>query len=104
MKVQQNILPLKIQKYTVGLQTLAEANREVANLQAKIIAFQPELEKSAKENAILVKEIEGKKSVAAVEAEKCKTETDAASIIRDDVNSQRQSCQKDLDEALPILE
>lgn len=58
---------MKIQKYTVGLQTLDEANKEVANLQQKIIAFKPELERSAKENAILVKEIEGKKAIAAVE-------------------------------------
>lgn len=32
MKEQQNILPIKINKYTVGLQTLAETNEEVAKL------------------------------------------------------------------------
>ena len=32
MKVQQNILPIKIKKYTVGLQTLKETNEEVEKL------------------------------------------------------------------------
>ncbi len=39
LKVQQNILPLKIRKYKVGLQTLSETNVEVNKLQAKIIEF-----------------------------------------------------------------
>jgi len=32
MKQQQNILPMKINKYTTGLQTLKETNEEVAKL------------------------------------------------------------------------
>lgn len=32
MKQQQNVLPNKIKKYTVGLQTLKETNEEVAKL------------------------------------------------------------------------
>lgn len=41
LKTQQNILPLKIRKYTVGLQTLKETNEEVAKLQQKIVEFKP---------------------------------------------------------------
>ncbi len=37
MKYQQGVLPTKIQKYTVGLETLRETNEEVAKLQVKII-------------------------------------------------------------------
>jgi hypothetical protein len=33
LKVQQNILPLKIRKYTIGLKTLAETKVEVSKLQ-----------------------------------------------------------------------
>ena len=39
LRVQQNILPLKIRKYTVGLQTLNETNEEVGKLQQRIIGF-----------------------------------------------------------------
>lgn len=44
MKYQQGVLPTRISKYTVGLETLRETNEEVAKLQAKIIEMQPKLE------------------------------------------------------------
>ena len=44
MKYQQGVLPAKISKYTVGLETLKETNEEVAKLQEKIIEMQPKLE------------------------------------------------------------
>lgn len=44
LKIQQNILPMKINKYTVGLGTLNETNEEVAKLQQKILEFKPILE------------------------------------------------------------
>lgn len=48
MKYQQGVLPAKIKKYTVGLETLKETNEEVAKLQQKIIEMQPQLEQFAK--------------------------------------------------------
>lgn len=54
MKYQQGVLPARISKYTVGLQTLKETNEEVAKLQAKIIEMQPKLEEFAKETAEMV--------------------------------------------------
>lgn len=44
MKYQQGILPQKINKYTVGLETLKETNEEVSKLKQKIIEMQPKLE------------------------------------------------------------
>lgn len=58
MKYQQGVLPAKIQKYTVGLETLKETNEEVAKLQLKIIEMQPQLEQFAKETAEMVVELE----------------------------------------------
>lgn len=58
MKYQQGVLPAKIQKYTVGLETLKETNEEVAKLQQKIIEMQPQLEQFAKETAEMVVELE----------------------------------------------
>ena len=54
MKYQQGVLPARISKYTVGLETLKETNEEVAKLQAKIIEMQPKLEQFAKETAEMV--------------------------------------------------
>lgn len=39
LKIQQNILPLKIRKYKVGLQTLNETNASVGDLQKQIKEF-----------------------------------------------------------------
>lgn len=64
LRAQQNLLPLKIRKYTVGLQTLKETNEEVENLKKKIEEFQPKLEVSRKENAELLKDLEVKNKVA----------------------------------------
>lgn len=58
MKYQQGVLPTRISKYTVGLQTLKETNEEVAKLQAKIIEMQPKLEEFAKETAEMVIQLE----------------------------------------------
>ena len=44
MKYQQSVLPNKINKYTVGLETLRETNEEVEKLKQKIIEMQPQLE------------------------------------------------------------
>ena len=51
MKYQQGVLPTKISKYTVGLETLKETNEEVEKLKQKIIEMQPKLEEFAKETA-----------------------------------------------------
>lgn len=64
LKVQQNILPLKIRKYTIGLKTLAETKVEVSKLQQKIIEFKPILDKSSKDNQILMEELAVKSKVA----------------------------------------
>jgi len=58
MRLQKNIIPLKINKYTVGLETLETTNEVVSKLQKKIMEFQPILEQNAKENAKLLIELE----------------------------------------------
>ena len=68
MKYQQGVLPTRISKYTVGLETLKETNEEVAKLQEKIIEMQPKLEEFAKETAEMVIELE-KETKSANEAE-----------------------------------
>ena len=104
MKVQQNILPLKIRKYTVGLQTLKETNEEVGKLQAKIIEFQPILEQSTRENAALMIELESKTKIANEAEAICSKEAAEAQVQRDEVNIIKDDCEKDLNEAMPILE
>jgi dynein heavy chain, axonemal len=103
MKEQQNILPLKIKKYTVGLQTLKETNETVKVLREKIIEFQPILEKNAKDNAELLIKIEREKKTAGETREICSKETADAQIIRDEVKEIKDVCEKEVAEALPIL-
>ncbi|CAK85038.1 unnamed protein product (macronuclear) [Paramecium tetraurelia] len=104
MKVQSNILPQKIKKYTVGLQTLKDTNEEVGKLQKKIIEFQPILEQSAKDNAKMMVELEGKSKEANATEQTVSKEAAEAQKKKDEVNEMRNSCQAELDQALPILE
>ena len=101
---QLSILPLKIRKYTVGIETLNETNAVVAELQKKIIEFQPILDQAAKENTALMAELEVKTAEASEQELKCKQEADEIQIVADEVNELKESCQKELDEALPALE
>ena len=104
MKQQQNVLPMKIRKYTVGLQTLKETNEEVEKLQRKIIEFQPILEQSARENEQMMAQLEVETKAANETEAVCSREASEAQKKRDEVNEMRESCQADLDQALPILQ
>lgn len=103
MKYQQSVLPTKINKYTVGLQTLKETNEEVANLQRKIIEFQPKLEQFAKETAEMVIELEKESKIANQTEILCAKDTAEAQKSRDEVSQLKNICQIDLDKAIPIL-
>jgi len=103
LKTQQNIIPMKIRKYTVGLQTLKETNEMVSELQIKIKEMQPILDQKSKENAALMIELESKSKAAAIEEESCKKEAAEAQGIADEVGELRDNCKRDLDEAMPIL-
>ena len=103
MKYQQGILPQKISKYTVGLETLRETNEEVEKLKQKIIEMQPKLEEFARETAEMVVELE-KETKTANEAEAvCAKDTNEAQVKRDEVNELKNICKADLDKAIPIL-
>ena len=103
LKVQKNILPMKIKKYSVGLMTLQETNEEVAKLQVKIIEFQPILEQSQIDNAKLLIELDEKTKIANLTEQNVSKEAAEAQIIRDQVNAVKEDCEKDLAEALPTL-
>ena len=103
MKYQQGVLPTKINKYTVGLQTLKETNEEVANLQRKIIESQPKLEQFAKETAEMVIELEKESKIANQTEMLCAKDTAEAQKSRDEVSQLKNICQVDLDKAIPIL-
>jgi len=72
---QLSILPMKIRKYTVGIETLVETNTVVADLQQKIIEFQPKLDQAEKENTELMAELQIKNAEAAEKEEKIAKET-----------------------------
>jgi len=103
MTTQQTFIPLKIKKYEIGLERLAETNEKVAGLQKQIIEFQPILEENSKANAILKEDLEEKNKIA-VETEAV-VSAEAAEIqeVRDDVDKMKRQCENDLGEALPAL-
>ena len=103
MKYQQGILPKKISKYTVGLETLKETNEEVEKLKQKIIEMQPKLEEFAKETAEMVVELEKETKVANEAEAVCAKDTNEAQGKRDEVNELKNICKADLDKAIPIL-
>ena len=103
LKTQQNILPLKIRKYTVGLQTLKETNEEVAKLQQKIVEFKPILTQSQKDNEVLIVELAEKSKIAEKTEAVVSVEAAEAQVQRDDVNELKTNCERELNEALPTL-
>lgn len=103
LKVQQNILPLKIRKYTIGLQTLKETKVEVSKLQQKIIEFKPILDQSSKDNEVLMADLAVKSKIAEQTEAVVSKEAAEAQIQRDEVNELKTNCERELNEALPIL-
>lgn len=78
MRVQQNIIPLKIKKYTTGLEILKTTNKDVAEKKEAIAKLQPELQKTAEENAKLVIIIEKESKEAQAQEEVCSKEAEEA--------------------------
>ena len=77
---------------------------EVNKLKQQIIEFQPVLEQSSKDNAALLIELEEKSGHAEKEEAIVGKEAAEAQIQRDEVNELKTNCQRELDEAIPILE
>jgi dynein heavy chain, axonemal len=92
MKIQQNILPLNLRKYTLGLQTLKETNVTVENLQQTITQYQPILEKNQKENQELLIVLDANTKEAKETELFVLRETNEAQIKKDEVNTLKEQC------------
>jgi DNA-directed RNA polymerase beta' subunit len=78
----QYTLPAKIKKYETGLRKLAETREEIKDLQAKILAFQPELDRAKIENEELLKDLEVQNAVAAEKESFCEKEAQEIQTTR----------------------
>lgn len=65
--------------------------------------MQPKLDQKAKENIILLEELSVKGAEAELTEKTVSKEAEESQKIRDEVNTIKSSCEKDLAEALPAL-
>ena len=92
LKIQQNILPLNLRKYSLGLQTLHDTNIQVEKLQKRIKEYQPILQQSKKENEQLLAKLEKSTEVALETEGQVILETKTAQVKKDEVNILKESC------------
>lgn len=76
---------------------------EVGKLQQKIVEFKPILEQSSKDNEILMTELAEKSKVAEQTEAVVSKEAAEAQVQRDEVNDLKTVCERELNQALPIL-
>ena len=103
LKVQQNMFPLKMKKYTKRFITLAEIKVEILKLQWKIVEFKPVLYESSKYGLILVYVLVVRFKVTQLTEAVVSEEADEAWMWRDEVYKLKIKFQRYLNAALPIL-
>jgi dynein axonemal heavy chain len=95
---------VKLERYSVGLKKLQDTKEQVAELRKELIALQPVLEKSVRETAELLTELEQDQKEAKEKEELCAQDALACSETTAQVQKFKDECQRDLDVALPAFE
>lgn len=100
---QQKKVPEKINKYVTGLKRLKETNEMVAELQVQQGDLKEILKERSIENEKLQGELQIKQADAKIKEEACAKDEAECAITMKEVSEIKDECQKDLDQALPIL-
>jgi len=101
LQSQRDTVSRKVNRYRGGLTRLASTNAMVADLQLKLKDLQPVLAKAAEDTAKLLEQLAvDQKEADAAAAVAAKDEAETAVVARS-VEEIKNSCQRDLDEALP---
>ena len=103
LKEQQHLVNLNLSRYVGGLSKLEEAGVQVAALNVKLTAMQPQLKKASADVADLLIVLARDQKVAGEAEVLANKEADAAGIIAEEVGIMKVDCQKDLDLALPAF-
>jgi dynein heavy chain len=103
LRLQQTIVPQKINRYKVGLQRLRDTNSNVSTLQISQRELQPILEQKRISNAELKEELKVKAVEAKVQEEACSKDEAECSVKLTECSAINEDCQRQIDEAEPIL-
>lgn len=101
----RNDLKTKKNRYVNGLEKLADAASQVDVMKEELIALQPKLVIAQEETATMMTQVE-KEKVEVVEPKKAIVQADeaAASKKAEEANALKESCEADLNEAMPALD
>jgi dynein heavy chain len=102
LKIQRNIVPEKINRYKLGLQRLKDTNQNVDQLKSMLIKLRPEIDKREIETQQLVVDLEEKQEIAAKTEKVFQKEAQESQKQFDEVQEIKQSCERDLEVAMPI--
>jgi len=90
-------------RYDVGLDKIVSTESQVTAMQEELEQLKPTLKKTAEDTAALMLVIEQKQKEAQVTQETVEKDEAVANRQAEQANAMKQSCQADLDKALPAL-
>ncbi|KAM9752840.1 dynein axonemal heavy chain 12 [Menidia menidia] len=92
------------QRYTNGLDKLAFAESQVAEMKKELVDLQPKLEQAKIDNNIMMKVIEEESVVVEAKSKVVRVDEEAATIKANEAQSLNDECESELAEAIPALE
>jgi dynein heavy chain, axonemal len=102
LKVQRNIVPVKIQRYQGGLKRLAETNKMVDEMKAELILLRPKIEENTVNTEKLMVVLDEQKKIADEQAKMTAVEEAAAQKLYNEVMVIKTDCEAELAKAMPI--
>eukprot|EP00981_Chlorochromonas_danica_P000077 scaffold30_cov166-Ochromonas_danica.AAC.10 len=104
LKKQQQKISLNEKRYRVGLEKIQETEEVVARLEAQLTEMQPILQRAAEETTQLLAEVTVDQRAADEQAKVVEVDVAEARKVAQEVQTIKNDCQADLDEAMPAYE
>ncbi|KAM4563453.1 dynein axonemal heavy chain 12 isoform 1-T1 [Odontesthes bonariensis] len=92
------------QRYTNGLDKLAFAESQVAEMKKELVDLQPKLEQAKIDNTKMMKVIEEESVIVEAKSKVVRVDEEAATIKAGEAQSLNDECESELAEAIPALE
>lgn len=94
----------QIKRYKDGVETIQKTEAQVAVMQKQLEDLQPKLAKATVENKQLLANLQVNQKEADAKKKICEGQEKQCNIQRDEANTLRADCQRDLDKVLPLLD
>ncbi len=104
LKTQQEKISSNERRYRIGLDKLRETEDVVAKLEAELTEMKPVLEQASKDTEKLLISVTADQKDADAQAAIVQVDVEAANKVAASVQTIKNDCQKDLDEAMPAYE